>query len=167
MLSSGREIGVSSLRADRLNKELVDLLAQGGYKTLTTASDGASQRMRNLTDRNIAEQHLIRAAELVRNAGLRRMKLYEMIGFPGETMDDIEELIRFSLELSEDRAAFLEHFALLWRRKTLLWTERPSKPIPVQTAKLARIRERIERKGRGEAGFSPLGMGGVHAFAGE
>jgi radical SAM superfamily enzyme YgiQ (UPF0313 family) len=41
IVTSGREIGISSLRADRLNEELVGLLAKGGYRTLTTASDGA------------------------------------------------------------------------------------------------------------------------------
>jgi radical SAM superfamily enzyme YgiQ (UPF0313 family) len=47
LIDSGRTIGVSSLRADRLNDELVGLLAAGGYRTLTTASDGASQHMRD------------------------------------------------------------------------------------------------------------------------
>jgi len=40
IVESGREIGMSSLRADRLSEPLVRTLAQGGYKTLTTASDG-------------------------------------------------------------------------------------------------------------------------------
>ena len=56
IVASGREIGISSLRADRLDEELVQLLAQGGYRTLTTASDGASQRMRNQIDRKTTEQ---------------------------------------------------------------------------------------------------------------
>ena len=98
--ASGREVGISSLQADRLDEDFVRLLAKGGYKTLTTASDGVSQRMRDSVGRKTAESHLIRAAELVRKFGLRRLKLYELIGLPGETMDDIRELVRFSLELS-------------------------------------------------------------------
>src|SRR5262249_21740393 len=38
IVDSGREVGISSLRADRLDDELVGLLARGGYRTLTTAS---------------------------------------------------------------------------------------------------------------------------------
>jgi radical SAM superfamily enzyme YgiQ (UPF0313 family) len=75
--ASGREIGISSLQADRLDEEFVRLLAQGGYKTLTTASDGVSQRLRNSVDRRTSERHLIRAAELVRSVGLQRLKLYD------------------------------------------------------------------------------------------
>jgi radical SAM superfamily enzyme YgiQ (UPF0313 family) len=66
VVESGREIGISSLRADRLSEELLRLLCRGGYRTLTTASDGASQRLRDAVQRRTQEQHLIRAAELVR-----------------------------------------------------------------------------------------------------
>ncbi len=166
IVTSGREIGVSSLRADRLSKELVDLLARGGYKTLTTASDGASQRMRNLTGRNIAEQHLIRAAELVRSAGLRRMKLYEMIGFPGETMEDIEELIRFSIELSRIAKLSLSISPFVAKKNTPL-RRSAFRSDSSADGKTGKDPERIKGKGRGEAGFSTLGMGGVHAVAGE
>ena len=147
IVAGGREIGVSSLRADRLSKEFVDLLAQGGYKTLTVAADGASQRMRDLTGRNIAEQHLVRAAELVRDCGLRRMKLYEMIGFPGESMDDIDELVRFSLELSRIAPLSLSVSPFVAKKSTPLGAA-PFEPIPAQTAKLAKIRDGL--KGRVE-----------------
>jgi radical SAM superfamily enzyme YgiQ (UPF0313 family) len=100
IVDSGRQIGISSLRADRLDEELVCLLARGGYRTLTTASDGASQRLRNLIARKTTEEHLMRAARLAKRFGLQRLKLYEMIGLPTETTDDIDELVRFSRELA-------------------------------------------------------------------
>jgi radical SAM superfamily enzyme YgiQ (UPF0313 family) len=100
VVDSGREVGISSLRADRLNGEIVGLLKRGGYRTLTTASDGASERMRDQIQRKTKERHLLRAAELCREHGLRALKLYMMLGLPGETMDDIDELGRFSLELA-------------------------------------------------------------------
>jgi radical SAM superfamily enzyme YgiQ (UPF0313 family) len=147
IVASGREIGISSLRADRLNKELVQLLAQGGYKTLTTALDGASQRLRNLVDRKITEQHLIRSAELVRSTGLLRLKIYDMVGLPGETMDDIDELIRFSLDLSRIAPLSLSISPFVAKRNTPL-DGALFEAIPSQTAKLSRIRS--ELKGRVE-----------------
>jgi radical SAM superfamily enzyme YgiQ (UPF0313 family) len=51
---AGRErpqVGISSLRADRLTDELVAALKQGGARSLTTAADGASERMRIAIDR--------------------------------------------------------------------------------------------------------------------
>lgn len=101
IVDSGREVGISSLRADRLDDELVGLLARGGYRTLTTASDGASERLREEIQRKTKEKHLLKAAELARAHGMRTLKLYEMVGLPGETEADIDELIRFSRELSK------------------------------------------------------------------
>jgi radical SAM superfamily enzyme YgiQ (UPF0313 family) len=145
IVASGREIGISSLRADRLNEEFVRLLAQGGYKTLTTASDGASQRMRNLVDRKTTERHLIRAAELVRDSGLQRLKLYEMVGLPGETMNDTDELIRFSLELSRIARLSLSISPFVAKRNTPL-DGAPFESISLQTAKLSRVRAGLRGK---------------------
>jgi radical SAM superfamily enzyme YgiQ (UPF0313 family) len=145
IVAGGRQIGISSLRADRLDEELVRLLAKGGYRTLTTASDGVSQRLRNLIDRKTTEHHLMRAAELVRNAGLHRLKLYEMVGLPGETMEDIDELIRFSIELSKIAPLSLSISLFAAKRNTPL-DGAPFEPIPSISAKLARIRAGL--KGR-------------------
>ena len=95
----GLEVGISSLRADRLTSEIVGLLARGGYRTLTVASDGASERMRELIERRTKEKHLLRSAELAKEHGMRELKVYMVIGLPEETDDDIDELIRFSREL--------------------------------------------------------------------
>jgi radical SAM superfamily enzyme YgiQ (UPF0313 family) len=101
LVDAGRQVGISSLRADRLDDELVGLLARGGYRTLTTASDGASERLRVAIERKTKEKHLLRAAELARAHGMRTLKLYEMVGLPGESDDDIDELVRFARELSQ------------------------------------------------------------------
>jgi radical SAM superfamily enzyme YgiQ (UPF0313 family) len=100
IVDSGREIGISSLRADRLSDELVGLLRRGGYRTLTVAMDGASERLRAFIERRHTEQHLVRAAELARAHRLEILKIYLMVGLPGETDADIDELVRFTGELA-------------------------------------------------------------------
>ena len=101
IVDSGREIGISSLRADRLTPEFVQGLVRGGYRTLTIASDAASERMRDEMQKRIREKHLLRAAELARDSGMQQLKNYMMIGVPGETDADLDELIAFSLKQSE------------------------------------------------------------------
>jgi radical SAM superfamily enzyme YgiQ (UPF0313 family) len=145
IVSSGREIGVSSLRADRLDDELVQLLAQGGYRTLTIASDGVSQRIRNQINRATTEEHLIGAAEMARRARLRHLKLYEMVGLPGETVDDVDELIRFSIELSKIAPLSLSLSPFVAKRNTPL-NGAPFEPIASLTVKLERIRSRLKGK---------------------
>ena len=107
VVERGLEVGISSLRADRLTSEIVGLLRQGGYRTLTVASDGASERMRELVERRTRERHLLRAAELAKQHDLRTLKVYMMVGLPGETDADIDELVRFAGELAQHcRLAF-------------------------------------------------------------
>jgi radical SAM superfamily enzyme YgiQ (UPF0313 family) len=145
IVESGREIGISSLRADRLTEDLVQTLAQGGYKNLTTALDGASQRMRNIIDRKTTELHLTRAAEFARSSGLKRLKLYEMVGLPGETMEDIDELVRFSLELSRITPVSLSISPFVAKRNTPL-DGAPFEPVEVMESKLSRIRTALKGK---------------------
>ncbi len=99
IVEDGREVGISSLRADRLDDELVGLLVQGGYRTLTIAADGSSQSLRDAVDRRTKEKHLLGAAELARTHRLSTLKVYVMVGLPGETEADIDELVRLTREL--------------------------------------------------------------------
>jgi len=101
VVEPGRQVGISSLRADKLDDELVGLLAQGGYRTLTVAADGASQRVRDAIERKATETNLLRSAELAKRYKLKTLKIYMMVGVPNETDDDIDELIRFALELTK------------------------------------------------------------------
>ncbi|MEM1415711.1 MAG: radical SAM protein, partial [Myxococcota bacterium] len=101
LADTGRQVGLSSLRADRLNDRLMSALRRGGQTVLTTASDGASQRLRDTVQRRAREDVLVKAAELARKHRFKRLKLYMMVGLPTETDADIDELIAFSLELSK------------------------------------------------------------------
>jgi radical SAM superfamily enzyme YgiQ (UPF0313 family) len=145
LVASAREIGISSLRADRLDDEFVGLLAKGGYRTLTTASDGASQRLRNFVSRRTAEEHLVRAAALARKFKLKRLKLYEMVGLPGETSADIDELIRFSLELAQIVPVSLGVSPFVAKRNTPL-DGVPFESIASIEAKLSRLRRGVRGK---------------------
>src|SRR3989442_9088600 len=100
LVDDGREVGISSLRADRLcaRPELVALLAQSGARTLTTAADGASERLRKALDRRTTADQLLRVAALARQGGFQRLKLYLMVGLPGEEDRDLEELAELAGE---------------------------------------------------------------------
>ncbi|HYS07320.1 MAG TPA: radical SAM protein [Myxococcales bacterium] len=102
LVDAGREVGISSLRADRLcaRPELVSLLARSGAKTLTTAADGASERLRTALDRRTTAAQLLRVAGLARESGFQRLKLYLMVGLPGEEDRDLDELSELAGEIS-------------------------------------------------------------------
>jgi len=142
LADSGREVGLSSLRADRLDDDLMAALRRGGHRILTTASDGASQRMRDIIQRRTTEEQLRQAAELARRHGMKRMKLYIMVGLPNETDDDIDELIEFGTELSSLIPLSLGVAPFVAKRNTPL-DGAPFAGMPLVEARLRRLRRGV------------------------
>lgn len=95
----GKRIGISSLRADRLDEEFVGLLHRGGYRSMTVALDAASRRLRDVIEKNIKDRHVENAAILARRVGMRHVKLYVIVGLPGESNEDRGELVELALAL--------------------------------------------------------------------
>lgn len=95
LIDSGRGVGVSSLRADRVahKPDIPRLLRAGGYRTLTVASDAASQRLRRTMAKGTTEAHLLTCAEAAAEHDYKVLKVYMMLGVPDETQDDLDELI--------------------------------------------------------------------------
>lgn len=84
---------VASLRADTLDVELTHALAHSGQRTMTVAPEAGSVKMRNVINKGLTEEHVLNAVELAAGAGMKNIKLYYMLGLPGETDDDVEEMI--------------------------------------------------------------------------
>jgi radical SAM superfamily enzyme YgiQ (UPF0313 family) len=135
----GCEVGLSSLRPDRLDDDFVGALRLAGYKTLTTAMDGASDRVRDLLDRKARIRHLVRAAELARAHQMARLKLYLMIGVPGETDEDVDECVAFTASLSQRIPLALGIAPFCPKRNTPL-ADAAFAGIPVVQRRLERLR---------------------------
>ena len=138
----GAEVGLSSLRPDRLKEEMVEALKLAGYRTLTTALDGASERLRNLIERRGREPHYVAAAERAKRHGMDRMKLYLMLGLPTETDADIDECATFVTELSKVLPVALGVAPFCAKRKTPLDGE-PFAGIDVVEDRIARLRSKL------------------------
>lgn len=91
LVNAGTLVTVSSMAADGINDEALELLAKGGLRTITTAADGASQRLRGLVNRKVSDRELIAFARRCRDVGIRRVKLYLILGLPDETDSDLAE----------------------------------------------------------------------------
>jgi radical SAM superfamily enzyme YgiQ (UPF0313 family) len=144
LTAQGKRVGLSSLRPDKLKEPFVRALGEAGYRTLTTALDGPSARMRALIDRRSQEDHYRRAAALARQYGMVCLKLYLMIGLPGETDEDIDECAVFVSELSRVIPVALGISPFCAKRNT------PLDRTPY--AGISRIQSRLERLRRALAG---------------
>jgi radical SAM superfamily enzyme YgiQ (UPF0313 family) len=100
LAARGCQVGVSSLRPDRLSPELVQALARAGAHTLTTALDGSSEGLRKKLGRPLPSARLVEAAQLARASKFDRLKLYLMLGVPGESDADVDECAELLRELS-------------------------------------------------------------------
>ncbi len=122
LVASGRGVGVSSLRADQIARKprIPELLRAGGARTLTTASDAASERLRQTIDKKTREDHLLECARLAGELGFGVLKVYMMLGLPDERPEDLEELIAFTLRLREHSKVALGIAPLVAKRNTPL-----------------------------------------------
>ncbi len=91
---SGLEISVSSVRADSVTALTLALLRQLGQKSLTIALESGSESLRAAIRKNLSEDQIMAAVELVDQAAFAQLKLYLMVGLPQERMEDLDETIR-------------------------------------------------------------------------
>jgi radical SAM superfamily enzyme YgiQ (UPF0313 family) len=149
VVTGGREVGISSLRADKLTHELVGLLARGGYRTLTVAADGASERMRRVVERSTQAKHLLRSAEFAAAHRLHTLKVYMMLGVPSETDADVDELVALSKELAAIHPKVAYGLAPFVAKRNTPLDGTDFAGIDVVEARLARLRKGLSAAGLG------------------
>lgn len=101
IVERGAKVSVSSLRIDRLDTMMLDALVASGHKTISLAPEGGSQRLRDLIRKNLTEEQILNACELLISRDILNLKLYFIIGLPTETESDLEELIRLVTAIRE------------------------------------------------------------------
>ena len=147
VVAGDREVGISSLRADKLTDELVRLLAKGGYRTLTVAADGASERMRRVVERSTRAEHLLRSAQFAAAHRLHTLKVYMMLGVPSETDADVDELVQLSRELAAIHPRVAYGLAPFVAKRNTPLDGSPFAGIDVVEHRLARLRDGLKAAG--------------------
>jgi len=85
-------ISLPSLRVGTLTEELIEEIHKVRKTGFTLAPEAGSDRMRRVINKGISEADLIAGAAAIYRAGWRLIKLYFMIGLPGETLDDVTQI---------------------------------------------------------------------------
>ena len=98
-----KHVGLSlpSLRVDQSAitglAESLSAVRKGG---LTIAVEAASENLRQIINKPIKDEDLYAAAEAAYRAGWQKLKLYFMVGLPGETEEEIKQIVKLSFELA-------------------------------------------------------------------
>lgn len=99
-------ISVPSLRVDKMLQNIpwmVNSVRKGG---LTMAVEAANDDMRAAIRKLVTDGNLLDGVRQAYEAGWRTVKLYFMVGFPGERESDIDGIVRVAREVSEARREF-------------------------------------------------------------
>lgn len=90
-ITEEKKIGLSlpSLRIDNFSLELMEKVQKVRKTGITFAPEAGTQRLRDVINKNITEENIMKSTDLLFRGGWTNVKLYFMIGLPTETMDDV------------------------------------------------------------------------------
>lgn len=84
---------VSSLRLNQITPNILKLLKLGGCKTIAAAPEAGSPRLRKAINKYLTEEKLFNYMKMIAESGMQNLKLYYLIGLPGEVREDIKAII--------------------------------------------------------------------------
>ena len=99
---NGINIALPSLRIDAFSLDVMSKVQDVRKSSLTFAPEAGSQRMRNVINKGLTEENILNGAMDAFRGGWTRVKLYFMLGLPGETYDDIEEIAVLSDKIARE-----------------------------------------------------------------
>ena len=101
-LDKGVNISLPSLRIDAFALDVMSKVQDIRKSSLTFAPEAGSQRMRNVINKGLTEEVILKGAMDAFIGGWNRVKLYFMLGLPGETWDDIEQIAVLSDKIARE-----------------------------------------------------------------
>ncbi len=157
-VSMGLETSVPSIRAETLTPERARLIAEGGQRTITIAPETGSCRIAKAIHKPICTGGTMEAIDNAIEGGIRNVKLYIIVGIPGEEDEDLEETIQMIREAASK----------LRGRGMLKVSINPFIPKPVTAmqwigmeelgtlkAKIARVKKEARRVGAQVSSYDP------------
>lgn len=94
-------ISLPSLRLDSMTFDIIERLQEVRKSGLTFAPEAGTQRMRDVINKNLTEEQILGPVETAFNLGWSTVKLYFMIGLPGETMGDVMGIKELSYKVKD------------------------------------------------------------------
>ncbi len=88
------KLSLPSLHVGSRSVKLMDSITAGKKAGLTFAPEAGSERLRRIINKSLSEAELSQTLSTALERGWSNVKLYFMIGLPGETLDDVESIVR-------------------------------------------------------------------------
>lgn len=97
----GVNISLPSLRIDAFSLDVMSRVQDVKKSSLTFAPEAGSQRLRDVINKGLTEEVILKGALDAFHGGWNRVKLYFMLGLPTETREDMEGIAELSEKVAE------------------------------------------------------------------
>lgn len=97
----GVNISLPSLRIDAFSLDVMSKVQDVKKSSLTFAPEAGSQRLRDVINKGLTEEVILKGATDAFAGGWNRVKLYFMLGLPTETVEDMEGIALLSEKIAE------------------------------------------------------------------
>jgi anaerobic magnesium-protoporphyrin IX monomethyl ester cyclase len=92
---------ITSSRVDTVNRDLLESLKSSGMNTLYCGVESGSQRVLDLMGKGITLKQVEDAFKIIKDVDIATIASF-ILGYPGETIEEINETITFSIKLEPD-----------------------------------------------------------------
>jgi radical SAM family uncharacterized protein len=96
-------LSIPSLRVDQQLHLVPKLFASVRKSGLTIAVEAAGERLRQIINKPLQDSDLFATVEEAYKSGWQKLKLYFMVGLPGETLDDVKQIVELTYHLAKLR----------------------------------------------------------------
>ncbi len=94
-------LSLASVRTNTVNQKLTETLTRHGSHSITIAIESGSERVRRIVNKKLDTEDILAAAINAKAGGLRSLKLYGMVGIPGEEPEDVEATAALMAQLKK------------------------------------------------------------------
>jgi radical SAM superfamily enzyme YgiQ (UPF0313 family) len=86
-------LSLASVRTNTVTEKLAQTLVKHQSRSITIAVESGSDRLRQIVNKKLTNDEITQAAINTKAGGLSALKLYGMVGIPGEEWDDLEQTV--------------------------------------------------------------------------
>ncbi len=94
-------LSIASVRTNTVSVELAQTLAKRDTRSLTIAVESGSEKVRRIVNKKLQQDEIIQAAINAKAGGLKSLKLYGMVGIPGEEPVDLDATVSMMRDLKK------------------------------------------------------------------
>ncbi|AMW27183.1 B12-binding domain-containing radical SAM protein [Arthrospira platensis] len=94
-------LSLASVRTNTVTVKLAETLTKRDTRSITIAVESGSDRLRKIINKKLDNDEIIQAAINAKAGGLKSLKLYGMVGIPGEESEDLDATVAMMQEIKK------------------------------------------------------------------